>query len=472
MRRDKYFSKNLVLFFISAFIPKILSFLLVPFYTGILSTAEYGLIDIITTTTSLCLPIFTMNMAEGVMRFTIDNKKDTRYIRFGLFVTSVGCVLVLLLFWGVSNLDLFQKIKTIWYWIPAIFIANSIYNLYQYYLRAIDKTFIMMISSCVNSIVMLASNVYMLSYLSLGINGYLLSIVLGYSCSSIIMIIGNKLYYNSFTKNWIKKEEITELLKYCIPTIFTALAWWVNSSLDRYFVINMCGDSANGIYSISYKIPNILGILQTIFIQAWTLSAIVEFDKEDKDGFFGRTYDTYNGLMVISCSIIILLNNPLSRMLYSNEFYEARHFVPLLLESSLFSAVNGYIGSIFSAVKDTKASAYTTILSAIINTFLNTILIPQYGIYGAATATLVAYVSAWIMRLFISRKYIHMKIHFAREIVAYFLLTAQMIVSTLSETNYLLQIIIIAVEFIVLYRCFVPNVINKIMHIIRDRSTL
>lgn len=60
----------------------------------------------------------------------------------------------------------------------------------------------------------------------------------------------------------------------------------------------MLGVSENGIYSVSYKIPTILGVFQNIFSQAWMLSAINEYDADDSDGFFGKTYEMYNSLMI------------------------------------------------------------------------------------------------------------------------------------------------------------------------------
>ncbi len=468
MSKGRLFSKNILLFSISALIPKILSFLLVPFYTGILTTSEYGLIDIITTTVSLCLPLFTINVAEGVMRFTLDDKGSASYLIFGSKITIVGDLLAIIILLILRKLPFLQKIDLYWHWIPLILLANSFYNLFQFYLRAIDKTGLMVLSSCINSLVMLVSNIVFLTILKSGINGFLGSIFLGLFVAIIVMLLGvdkkNIITRNVALDNSIKKN----ILRYCIPTVFTLLAWWINSSLDRYFVINMCGEGENGTYSMAYKIPNILGVLQSIFVQAWTLSAIVEFDKDDKDGFFGKTYDTYNGLMLISCSLIMILNIPLSKILYSNDFYEAWKYVPILLVSSLFSALNGYIGSIFSAVKDTKTCAISTIISAIINIVLNALLIPIYGVYGAAIATLISYVCAWLIRFIVSKKYIHMQIHFYRELLGYFLVIIHMILAIKLSHMYIIQLVIILAEMFVMYPCVVPSISSKIKSVLAN----
>ena len=78
----KYLTKNVLIFAVSSFGTKFLSFLLVPFYTSVLTTAEYGIADIITTTATLMMYICTVNIADAVLRFAIERKKDQCEILF------------------------------------------------------------------------------------------------------------------------------------------------------------------------------------------------------------------------------------------------------------------------------------------------------------------------------------------------------------------------------------------------------
>ena len=91
-----YLSKNILLFMISGFVPKILTFLLVPIYTRYLTTEEYGISDLISTTVSLLLPIFTLDIQDAVMRFAMDknyNQKDVFSIAFKII--SMGFIIIL-----------------------------------------------------------------------------------------------------------------------------------------------------------------------------------------------------------------------------------------------------------------------------------------------------------------------------------------------------------------------------------------
>ena len=312
---------------------------------------------------------------------------------------------------------------------------------------------------------MLVSNIILLVYIKIGITGYFVSMFLGIMAANIYMLFKGKLV-RCITLDFKNNPKMKkECISYCFPTIFTALAWWINSSLDKYFVTGMLGVSENGIYSVSYKIPTILGVFQNIFSQAWMLSAINEYDADDSDGFFGKTYEMYNSLMIFCCEGIMIFNILLSRILYAKDFFVAWKYVPLLLLSSLFSALSGYLGSIFSAVKDTKIAAKTTMISALLNALLNAVLIPKFHIYGAAVATVCSYVIAWGIRYIVSKRYVRMKINEKRMLFAYVLLVLQTILASTKSHFYLLQIIIILITMLLFRKYYIKifsMVIKKI----------
>ena len=79
------------------------------------------------------------------------------------------------------------------------------------------------------------------------------------------------------------------MLAYCVPLIPTAVFWWIMGVSDRYLVKWFVGSDANGIYAVAYKIPTILTILATVFMDAWRLSAIAESgDRRAQARFYAR----------------------------------------------------------------------------------------------------------------------------------------------------------------------------------------
>ena len=156
-----------------------------------------------------------------------------------------------------------------------------------------------------------------------GIAGYLISLLFGLFVGLIYLVIKCPDLKSAIKGAVCDKEVQHEMLRYSIPLIINGVSWWVNSGLDRYLVTAIAGTDANGIYAIAAKIPTVLSTLNLIFAQAWSISAIKEYDKDDTDGFFGKTYSAYNTMLVLCSSILILLDVPLAGLLYAKSFYVA-----------------------------------------------------------------------------------------------------------------------------------------------------
>ena len=184
---------------------------------------------------------------------------------------------------------------------------------------------------------------------------------------------------------------------------------------------------------MAYKIPSILSMFQLIFSQAWTLSAVQDFDSEDRNGFFSKMYSLYNVCMVLLCSVLILSDRLVARILYSNDFFEAWRYVPFLLVSVVFGSLSGYLGGIFAAVKGSKSFATSTVAGAVLNIVLNIVLIHFIGTLGAAVATMASYILVWALRLYRAEKIMRLKVSLVHDCIAYMLLIFQCMAMLFSE---------------------------------------
>ena len=92
--RYKKLGKNTALMVVGNFASKILTFILLPLYTYCLTTSEYGISDLITTTINLCLPFLTLTISESVLRFTLDKNSDKGISLIMLVVTIIIMVIL------------------------------------------------------------------------------------------------------------------------------------------------------------------------------------------------------------------------------------------------------------------------------------------------------------------------------------------------------------------------------------------
>lgn len=439
----KKLGTNIGLFAISSFGTKIINFLLVPLYTSYLSTAEYGTVDMLTTIAQLLLPIFSLDIADSVIRFTLDKHAN----RDSVLLTAVktillGSALLIAILFVVTGTGFLELPSGYLVFIFLSFFLTSIYNSLTSYFRGCDKIVDIVIAGIISTLVNGLSNVLFLVGFHWGMNGYIYANILGILVP-VVFLLYKAANYGFLKLRHVKydKKIEQEMLKYSIPLIVNALSWWINNSLDRIFVISICGVDANGLLAVSYKIPSILAMFQTIFNQAWTMSAIQEFDPEDKQGFFSKTYSSYSCLMIIVCSGILLFNVPMAKFLYAKDFFQAWQFTGVLVIAHFFSAMSICVSGVFNAVKDTKTLSVSTIIGAIINIVLNTILIVKIGVMGGVIATLVSNIIVWIWRIYKAKTYIKLRIHLVRDSVAYVLLIIQCIVGLSEGHMYIAQII-------------------------------
>ena len=124
-QKNKRLFGNVGILTISSFSTKILSLLLVPLYTSILTTEEYGVFDLVVTTVELLIPILTLNISDAVMRFLLDTKKNKDSVsRVGLKYLGIALALASIIVFVCSRIDLFNSYSELFVWIWLYFIFH------------------------------------------------------------------------------------------------------------------------------------------------------------------------------------------------------------------------------------------------------------------------------------------------------------------------------------------------------------
>lgn len=435
MGRYKYLLKNIGLLTLSNFATKLLSFFLVPLYTNILTTTEYGTYDLFATTVGVLVPILTLNIQESVMRFALDKNYNRealvtvsiRYIIFSSAIVATGLFVN-----AIVGFNEIGKDYAVFFFL--MYFVQVLSGVVLAYSRGIDKISELSVSSVLASAVTIGCNILFLVIFDWRLTGYFLANIIGPLVQCIYLIACSRMTRDTHLFNGYQTEK-KEMLAYCKPMVANSIAWWVNNASDRYIVVFFCGLAENGIYSVASKIPSILNVLQSIFNQAWTLSVVKDFDPEDKSGFFANTYKAYNCMLVVGCSAIIATDKILAEFLYAKDFYSAWKYVPWLTIAIIFGALSGYLGGFFSAVKNSKIFAKSSVIGAITNIILNIALTPFIGALGAAIATAVSYFEVWIFRYLHSRRYVKIKVNLFRDLITYFFLICQSIILLIEMKN-------------------------------------
>ncbi|MBC9722799.1 MAG: polysaccharide biosynthesis C-terminal domain-containing protein [Lactobacillus sp.] len=422
--KNKRLVNNSIIFTLGNLGSKLITFVMLPFYTARLSQSGYGIADLITTTVSLLTPIISLSIFEAVLRFNMENKYNSKkVISNALWVTLLGGMLLLLCLPLVYVFHINYGS-----YILLILFGQAVQSLLSQYAKSINRTAIYAKNGILLSFLTAGLNILFMYFFSLGIEGYLLSIVISLAIANYWMFMTLNISAN-FSFSLIDTTLIKEMFSYSIPLIPNSIAFWINNVANRYFILYFLGQKANGIFAISNKIPTLIGVVNTIFFQAWQISVIKEFEDEDrienKNAFYSKTFSLYAQLLFIGVSGILLCLKPLMDLLVSSNFSSSWRYVPFLLLSTIYSSFSGFFGQYYIAAKQTKGVFNTTIVGAILNLFLNLILIPMFSLTGASISSAISFFVIWIIRVKDTNRFVKTHIELKKMFINHFLLFLQ-----------------------------------------------
>lgn len=459
-RKIQNLTKNTALFMINNLGTKIVAFLFVPLYTHVFSTSEYGTIDLITTAVQLLIPVLTLNIQEAVLRYGLDPEYDSSaVIKNGFRVIGWSSVFLggaeALFAWAYSDNIPYSYLLFLYF----SYLFGSVYNVLSMYLKAAGKGKELALCGIVNAAAVCTLNFLFLAVFPLGVNGYMTASAAGFFFADLGMfLLGNVPAEFRRAKHVQRRGMLASMVAYSIPLSAGTIGWWLNSAGDRFLLFLFCGAAANGLYTAAYKIPAILAVLQDIFYNAWSVSAIEEFDRSDSDGFLGNVYMAYSALSVTACSVLMFINIFLVKFLYSESFFESWRYVPFLLAGAVFSGLIRFLGCFYLAAKKTKTAALTNLLGAAIHIALSFLMIPGMGAYGASAAALLGSLTLWGIRMRSLRFIITMEVHWRREGICYTLLLAQSVIAAAFE-NTVFQIPFMFCIILLYFRLFKKGIL-------------
>lgn len=409
--REKSFIKNTIIIFLSKFCTQFLSFFLLPFFTALLSTEEYGYFDLYSTYAWLLAIFLTLQLENGIFRFLIDKRENNNGIK-SIITNGIIVILVqLLIFMSIYFICLkILKIKNIEY-IFIMTLSTSLLNLMLQISRGLGKN----IEYGLASIISGSSNVLLcilfIKYLSMKLLGIVLAYVFSNILASLFLIFKIKIYkYISFSV--LSKNKIKELIKYSFPLIPNSISSWIMSISDKIMISFLLGVSFNGIYSISTKFSLLISHIFNVFSLSWTESASMSNNDKDRSIYFSKIINIVFLLCSFMCLLILAAMPIIFKILIKESYFDAYKYIPILICASFFELFSILIGGVFIALKLPKEIATTTILGGIINILINIFFMKKYGLIIASLSTLISYIYIALARYLKISKYVKIKINY------------------------------------------------------------
>src|SRR5699024_7402198 len=281
MKNGEKLLKDTILYAVANFGSSILAFLMIPLYTYYFTTSEYGLWDIVVTTSTLLTPFITFELVAAVYRWLIEEKdidKRKEIITTGLFMILRNLVIFNIL--GLITIHIF----TIPFgWQALLFINVSIASSFmQQCVRGLGHNKLFASLGIIQTSITISLNLLFIFALALIIESFLYSSIIA---SLFVVVFSWKMMsFNQYITPSAYSDILTKsLLTYSIPIIPGAASWWIMTMSDRCFITAFLGIEYNGIYAVANKIPALLLMINSVFFLAWKDSAIIEFSAKDKD---------------------------------------------------------------------------------------------------------------------------------------------------------------------------------------------
>lgn len=408
MSKKSALMKNTMIIFCGKVCTQLISFFLLPLYTGYLSTGDYGVVDLITTYVTLLVPIITLELEMSIFRYLVDSRgkdKETKKLMSNnFFILLISLCIFTFIYIIVVQ---FFKFDFKWLILFDIIICTLSGNFLQIS-RGMGKTLDYAISCIITGAFTIVSNIFLIAVLRLGARGMIISMALANGLGALYLFVRLKLY-KLINFKLVDKKLIKDMYHYSIPLVPNGISWWIVNVSDRSIISFVLGAGVNGLYAVSNKFSTILSSLLGIFNLSWSESAALHINSPDRDEFFSDISNTVIklftslGVGMIACIPFVF------PLLINSKYNDAYYQIPILVLGAVFNVVICLYSAIYIAKKMTKQVASVSIIGAIINIIINVIFIKYIGLYAASISTAVSYFVMMVYRHIDLKKYVNIK---------------------------------------------------------------
>lgn len=439
MDRYKKLASNTFIFAIGNFSSKLLVLFLMRFYTSVFTQDDYGLLELLVQTCNLLIPIATVGITHSMIRFGLERTANKQCVFTTGILTVLAGFTVLLCFAPLMN-----KVEKLQGYLPYLYLfifMSSMQGICSQFARSRGFIHLYAVDGVFRTVLTIGLNVLFLTVFKLNVAGYLLANILTDLCSivGIFCIARLRRFINLRS---LQAIPILNMLRYSIPMIPNTVCTWIINISDRYILSYIIGDAATGLYAVANKIPNILIIISNIFGEAWQISAVTE-DRGARSRFFSRVANVYQAVAFVGASGLIMTAKLSTRILASAAFYDAWICMPLLLMGTMFACLAAFLSSVYMVEKKSVYTFITTAVSAGANIVLNLLLIPDYGMNGAAFATFISYFIMFFSRKLHTQSFIRIKWKNGPLLLSFLLVSAQTIIMMREVKGWLIYEIVL-----------------------------
>jgi O-antigen/teichoic acid export membrane protein len=377
-------------------ISRLIAVFLLPVYTVYLGRVGFGKIETIVALTSVLVIVLRLGITSAFFRFYFDSDEEaqrTLVVRTAFWFTMATATVGLAVgFAAAGPLARWLNLDDPWL-VRAGFVglwAQMNYAQLTALFRVEERPVQFALASIANVLITIGSTIALV----IGAHKGAIGAVIGNFLGTLTVYVALLSYRRYQLGLQFDRSLLRAMNRFGLPLVPAALSLWTINLIDRFFINGYKGQAENGVYSLAVRISSVIIFAMTAFQLAWPAFAYsIKDDREAR-----RTYAyvlTY--LLFLTCWLSLALGALAPWIVHlfdpKHHFTRSADAVPILCFAT--AAYSGYsvlaIG--VGRMRQTQLNWVVAGAAAAVNIALNVILIPRYGMIGAAVSTLAAYVT-------------------------------------------------------------------------------
>ncbi len=393
---------------------RFLTFLLLPLYTNVLSQEQYGLITMGYLFLGIVKIFYTYGIDSAFLRYyEISDEDGDRTLYFStafwsVFGTSLLLSIAVIALHNPITLFLFEEpsYSVVVLLLGFILFADALNILPRTLLRIREQAVMYTLVVLLNVSVTLGLNIYLIAFRGMGVLGAFIANAFAslamFLALSPLILRGVRFRFSSV--HW------QSLLKFGIPLVPAGLAATALELIDRLLLKELTDLATVGLYTSGYKLGIFMMLVVTAFYYAWQPFFMKEGQHDDGGDLFARIFTYFlfvlGGLFVL---LTLFLREIINISLFGVDllgegFRSALPIVPIIFAAYMFyGAYVNFLPGVYLKAKSSRL-AYFTGAGALVNIVGNLLLIPPFGIFGAAWSTLLGYATMAFLLYFTNQE--------------------------------------------------------------------
>jgi O-antigen/teichoic acid export membrane protein len=388
--------RNAAVYGFGRILGKVISFLLIPFYTFYFSTAEYGVMEILNLAAMIAAVVLAPGLSTAVMRFYYDTESEDERKA----VISTGLITTLLVGGAVTALAFLLP-----QWISQVLLGTSRYRLLiqllavgffftfsadigWVYLRGRQRSTLYTFLTQAFLVSSVLLNLFFVAVLKLGVAGcFWANAAAGGAIWAILLFLTFRDVGLRFSA-----RKLMSLLRFGAPLFTVWMAAFVLNYSDRFFLQRFWGIEVVGIYAVGYKFAYILSLLAIQPFQLmWEPQSYEISKRDDATGLFSRIFLLYAAGLISLAFFLSLGIREVFEIMVGARFSAGYVFVPLLAFAYAIQGMGLFFEAGLLIRKKNVTLSIIGIASTLVCLVLNLFLIRSFAAWGAVWATFLSF---------------------------------------------------------------------------------